>query len=236
MSLFTLADLHLSFSCDKPMDVFGGSWVGYERKIKEYWEYMVRPEDTVVVPGDISWAMTLEEAYEDLLFVHQLPGKKILMRGNHDYWWASMAKMEAFLEEKNLTTLSFLQNDAVFCEGKILCGSRGWMCEDKMTEQDEKVLRREALRFSLSLARGKELAESMEGERPEIICFSHYPILTAAMRENPILDVLKEYEVKRIYYGHLHNWGTKPLVEEKDGMKFFLVSSDYRSFTPVRID
>lgn len=239
MALFTLADLHLSFSCDKPMDVFGGNWVGYEKKIREYWEYMIRDGDTVVIPGDISWGMTPEEAYEDLAFIHHLPGEKILMRGNHDYWWASMAKLEAFLEEKELSTLRFLQNGAYFAQGKILCGSRGWMCEDKMTEQDEKVLRREAIRFDLSLAEGQSLAERVEAEtgtRPEILCFSHYPIVTASVRENPIFDVLKKHGVKRVYYGHLHNWGTKPLVEEKDGICFTLVSSDYRSFTPVRID
>jgi len=239
MALFTLADLHLSLSDDKPMDVFGGSWVGYEKKLQEYWEYMVRPEDTVVVPGDISWAMSLEGSLDDLRFIHNLPGNKILMKGNHDYWWASMTKMEAFLEENKLSTLRFLYNDAVFCQGKILCGSRGWMCEDKMTEQDQKVLRRESLRFRLSLEKASTLADSVEaesGERPELICFSHYPVVTAAQRENPILDVLKEFGVRRVYYGHLHNWGTKPLYEEWEGIRFTLVSSDYRAFTPVRIE
>lgn len=239
MALFTLADLHLSFSTDKPMDVFGGSWVGYEKKLKEYWEYMVRPEDTVVIPGDISWGMSLEEACEDLSFIESLPGQKILMKGNHDYWWSSMNKLEAFLLEKNFSTLRFLHNDAIFAGGKVLCGSRGWMCEDKMTEKDEKVLRRESLRFRLSLEKGKAIAEMKKEETgvlPEIICFSHYPIITAAQRENPILDVLKEFNIKRVYYGHLHNWGTKPLYEEWEGITFTLVSSDYRSFTPVRID
>jgi len=239
MALFTLADLHLSLSDDKPMDVFGGSWVGYEKKLQEYWEYMVRPEDTVVVPGDISWAMSLEGSLDDLRFIHNLPGNKILMERNHDYSWASMTKMEAFLEENKLSTLRFLYNDAVFCQGKILCGSRGWMCEDKMTEQDQKVLRRESLRFRLSLEKASTLADSVEaesGERPELICFSHYPVVTAAQRENPILDVLKEFGVRRVYYGHLHNWGTKPLYEEWEGIRFTLVSSDYRAFTPVRIE
>ncbi len=239
MALFTLADLHLSFSADKPMDVFGGSWVGYEKKLKEYWEYMVYPEDTVVIPGDISWGMSLEEAEKDFEFIESLPGKKILMKGNHDYWWSSMNKLENFLEEKHFSTLQFLHNDATFAEGKVICGSRGWMCEDKMTEQDEKVLRREGLRFRLSLEKGKKLAEIKKEEsgiEPEILCFSHYPIITAAQRENPILDVLKEFGIKRVYYGHLHNWGTKPLYDEWEGIHFTLVSSDYRSFTPVRID
>ena len=150
-----------------------------------------------------------------------------------------MTKMEAFLEENELSTLRFLHNDAIECEGKILCGSRGWMCEDKMTEQDLKVLRRESMRFRISLEKGAKLADAFadEGkERPELICFSHYPVITAAQRENPILDVLKEFDVKRVYYGHLHNWGTKPLYEEWEGISFTLISSDYRAFTPVRID
>ncbi len=239
MALFTLADLHLSLSGEKPMDVFGGSWVHFEKRLQEYWEYMVRDEDTVVVPGDISWAMNLSQAEADFDFIHKLPGKKILMKGNHDYWWTSLTKMEHFLEEKGFSSLCFLQNDALLSQGKVLCGSRGWMCEDSMTLQDQKILNREAMRFRLSLEQGKKIAEKEKdasGVEPEIICFSHYPVITSAQRENPILDVLKEFGVRRVYYGHLHNWGTKPLYEEWEGIQFTLVSSDYRSFTPVRID
>ena len=147
--------------------------------------------------------------------------------------------MEVFLEEKELSTLRFLHNDALLCEGKVLCGSRGWMCEDKMTEQDQKVLRRESLRFRISLEKAQAIAASEAEQKespPELICFSHYPVVTASQRENPILDVLKEFGIKRVYYGHLHNWGTKPLYEQWEGISFTLVSSDYRSFTPVRID
>ncbi len=239
MALFTLADLHLSLSGEKPMDVFGGNWVNFESHLKEYWEYMVRPEDTVVVPGDISWAMTVEEGKADFDFLNSLPGEKILMKGNHDYWWSSMAKLQAFVENEGYSTLRFLHNDALFCQRKILCGSRGWMCEDKMTSHDEKILQREAMRFRLSLEKGKKIADREEAEgrgRPEIIAFSHYPMITAAQRDNPILDVLQEFGVKRLYYGHLHNWGTKPLYDLWNGIELTLVSSDYRNFTPVRID
>lgn len=239
MALFTLADLHLSLSGEKPMDVFGGNWVNFELRLKEYWEYMVRPGDTVVIPGDISWAMTVEDAKADFTFLHALPGEKILMKGNHDYWWSSMAKLTAFVESKGFSSLHFLHNDAIYVQGKVLCGSRGWMCEDKMTSHDEKILAREALRFRLSLEKGKTLADEAEkvsAVRPEIITFSHYPLLTAAQRENPILDVLQEYGVTRHYYGHLHNWGTKPLYDLWNGIEMTLVSSDYRNFTPVRID
>lgn len=239
MALFCLSDLHLSLSVEKPMDVFGGNWVHYEKKIKEYWEYMVRDEDTVVIPGDISWGMTLEEALADFAFINALPGEKILMKGNHDYWWNSMSKLQAFLEENELNRLKFLHNDAVYAQGAVICGSRGWMCEDKMTEQDQKVLKREAMRFALSLNKAEEIAKEKEAQTgicPEIICFSHYPVVTAAQRQNPILDVLKEHKIRRVYYGHLHNWGTKPLYEEWEGIEFTLVSSDHRDFTPVRIE
>lgn len=239
MALFTLADLHLSLSGEKPMDVFGGHWSKFESRLKEYWEYMVLPQDSVVIPGDISWAMDLERAKIDLEFIHQLPGEKILLRGNHDYWWSSKAKMEEFLEENGLNSIRFLQNDAKAVQGKIICGSRGWMCEDHMTEHDEKILRREAIRFRLSLEEAKKLqalqAEE-HGEEPEIICFSHYPILTPNQMQNPIFDLFAEFGVKRIYFGHLHNWGSKPIVEEWNGVRFTLVSSDYQNFTPVRID
>ncbi len=238
MALFTLADLHLSLSGEKPMDVFGGSWVGFESRLTEYWNYMVQESDTVVVPGDISWAMDLEGAKQDLEFIHRLNGKKILMKGNHDYWWPSQKKLLTFLEENGLDSISVLKNDAIEAEGMILCGSRGWMCEDKMTEQDEKVLKREAIRFALSLEEGKKIQEERqkEGVFLPTVCFSHYPVVTQTQRENPILSVLKEYGVTRVYYGHLHNWGSKPLVEEYDGIRFTLVSSDYRNFTPVRIE
>jgi predicted phosphohydrolase len=239
MALFTLADLHLSLSGEKPMDIFGGSWVHFETRLKEYWEYMVLEGDTVVVPGDISWAMSLSDARLDFEFIHKLPGRKILMKGNHDYWWNSITKLRAFCQENGFDSIEFLHNDAILAEGKVLCGSRGWMCEDKMTEHDEKILRRESLRFQLSLEKAKKIAEENpleDGTLPEIICFSHYPILTPTVRENPIFDVLKKFGVRRVYYGHLHNWGTKPLIEHQDGIDFSLVSSDYRSFTPTRIE
>lgn len=238
MALFTLSDLHLSLSGEKPMDIFGGSWTNFEVHLKEYWEYMVLPEDTVVIPGDISWSMTLEGATADLAFIDALPGEKILLKGNHDYWWPSKAKLNTFLQKNNFSTIRFLQNDAIYTQGKIICGSRGWMCEDKMTEQDLKILSREALRFRMSLDAGKSIKEELQqnGVNPEIICFSHYPIQTASQMENPILEVLCEFDIKRVYYGHLHNWGNKPLYDEWKDIKFTLVSSDYRNFTPLRIE
>lgn len=236
MSLFVLADLHLSFSADKPMDVFGGSWHNYIDRIWEYWNYMVNENDTVVVPGDISWAMELSEAKADFDFIEKLNGKKILMKGNHDYWWNTISKLERFIADNSYQTISFLHNNAYIYENKILCGTRGWMCEDKMTSHDMKILSREAQRLQISIDYGKALAEKEKIEDPEFIVFSHYPIVTASQIKNPILDILIENNIKRVYYGHLHNWGTKPLYDELCGIKFHLVSSDYRVFTPMKID
>lgn len=238
MALFTIADLHLSFSVQKPMDVFGNRWKDYEKRLEKAWCERIAPEDTVVLPGDFSWGMTLEEARADFCFLASLPGKKILLKGNHDYWWTSLAKMNAFLETGPFSDLSFLQNDAVLAEDKIICGSRGWMCEEKMSAQDEKVLHREAQRFELSLKAAQSLRKRSEEETgftPEILVFSHYPVAAIGPRENPILPLLESYGVKRVYYGHLHNWENKPLCTVSHGIRFTLVSSDYLHFIPLQI-
>lgn len=238
MALFTLADLHLSFSGTKPMDIFGPLWSDFEERIRKNWIAAIKEEDTIVLPGDFSWGMNLTEALPDFQFLHDLPGKKILMKGNHDYWWSSVTKLNAFCEKEGFHSISFLHNDAVVAQGKVLCGSRGWMCEEKMTEQDQKVLRREAMRFRLSLEKGMLLAQQerdKNGTLPEIIVFSHYPIVTAAQRQNPILDILEEYPVKRVYYGHLHNIGTKPLFDRHGDLALTLVSADHLRFIPLEI-
>ncbi len=239
MALFTLADLHLSFSASKPMDVFGGRWNGYVQQLENAWRSRIRPQDTVVIPGDVSWGMNLEEAKADFEFLEALPGKKILLKGNHDYWWNSLTKMNAFLESSGIKSVSFLQNDAVLTENKIICGSRGWLCEDKMTAQDEKILNRETLRFTLSLKKGAQIREKIgkeTGKEPEILCFSHYPLLSSALRQNPVLEILKAYGVKRVYFGHLHNWQNKPLYDSYQNIKLILISSDFCNFIPQKID
>ena len=220
------------------MDIFSG-WNDYVTRLENNWRKLVTDNDTVVIAGDISWAMKLEQTLVDFQFINSLPGKKIFLKGNHDYWWTSLTKMNAFLEENGFTGISFLQNDAVLAENKILCGSRGWICEEKMTEQDEKILSREAQRFALSLKKGAELCETIRqetGKSPEIVCFSHYPLLSASLRENPILALFREYGVKRVYYGHLHNWHNKPLFDRFEEIRLILVSSDYCNFTPQKIE
>lgn len=236
MALFTLADLHLSFSVEKPMDVFGGRWKGYVGQIEAAWRERIAPGDTVVLPGDFSWGMTLGQALEDFRFLHSLPGRKILLKGNHDYWWNSVTKMRAFLADEGIDDIFFLQNDAYEANGAILCGSRGWICEDKMSTQDEKILRREAMRFELSLRAGEALRLQKGMPDAELIVFSHYPLITGSERENPILPVLEKYGVKRVYYGHLHNWEDKPLCDFQNGIRFTLVASDHCRFVPQLIE
>ena len=239
MAIFTISDLHLSFSCDKPMDVFGGKWKDYTKKLEEYWRYMVNVDDTVIIPGDISWAMDFEEARADFQFLEELPGEKIILKGNHDYWWATASKLGAFLEENGFKTFRFLHNNAYEVEDKIICGTRGWICEDKMTLDDQKVLSREAQRFLISLECAKKINRDLLDrgkEEKEIIAFFHYPVLTATSRENPITPILSENNIRRVFYGHLHNVYELTLPTLMDSVRYELVSCDYINFTPMRIN
>ncbi|MBR6633067.1 MAG: metallophosphoesterase [Clostridia bacterium] len=232
MAVYTLADLHLSFSTNKPMDVFGSQWENHAERLKEYWNYMVLNEDTVVVPGDISWAMSIDEAIEDFRFINNLNGKKIIMKGNHDYWWQSMKKLKEFTEKYSFDSISFLHNSATVAENIIVCGSRGWSCESSPSEQDRKIIAREALRFELSL---KEAEKLNDGSR-EIVAFSHYPVLLPGDETSPILEVLVRHNVKRLYYGHLHGVRENQLIKRAGGVELELISADFRHFTPVRVN
>jgi len=222
------------------MDVFGGGWRDYTSKLSEYWKYRVCEGDTVVIPGDISWAMKLDEVFEDLKFIDALPGKKILMRGNHDYWWNTLSKLRKFTLENGFETISFLQNDACACGDFIICGSRGWICEDKMESEDIKILEREKERTVLSVNAALALRESLaqtEGKQREIIAFFHYPLIPYQVaRRNPCFDVIKEAGIERVYYGHLHSVPDSRLVKSFEGVSMELVASDHISFTPYRIE
>ena len=233
MSVYTLADLHLSFSVDKPMDIFGPNWQAHTEKLLEYWNYMVKNEDTVIVGGDISWSMNVEEAYEDFKFINELNGNKIIMKGNHDYWWQSLKKLNEFVEENSFDTIRFMHNSAYEVENIIVAGSRGWSCESSPSAQDKKIIDREAIRFDLSI---KE-AERLRGDSgKEIVVFSHYPVLTPGEETSPILEVLVKHGIKRLYYGHLHQVNESRLIKRAGGIDLELVSADYRMFTPVRIN
>ncbi len=233
MAIFTLGDLHLSFSTDKPMNVFGSLWEAHTEKLREYWNYMVKEDDTVVVPGDISWAMNVSEAIEDFRFINSLHGNKIIMKGNHDYWWQSMKKLQEFTEENGFDTVRFLHNGAYAVEDLIICGSRGWACEASPSADDKKIIAREAIRFDLSITEAKKLRGDSDRE---IVAFSHYPVLSPGEETSPILEVLVRHGIKRLYYGHLHGVSENRLIKSAGGVELTLVSADFRMFTPVRIN
>ena len=228
MSLFVIGDTHLSLSTDKPMDIFGG-WKNYMQRLEENWRSVVQPQDTVIIPGDVSWGMSLEQAKEDFLFLHRLPGKKILMKGNHDYWWATRAKMESFLEGNGLDSLSILHNNAVSVEGLSLCGSRGWMFEQGQ-EDDKKIINREAGRIRASLQDAQRFGEQ------EKVLFLHYPPVFMQDSIPEFFEVMNQYGVRRCYYGHIHSQGCRFAFQgEWCGVQLEMVSADYLRFMPKKI-
>ena len=227
MSLFTIGDLHLSLGTDKPMDIFRG-WQDYLVRLEKHWRAVVEPNDTVVVPGDISWAMKLKDTVADFSFLNDLPGKKILLKGNHDLWWETMKKMNGFLEQNEFSRLHFLFNNAYDVGSYALCGSRGWFFEED--GEDQKVLLREVGRLRMSLEEGKKI-----GKEP--IVFLHYPPIYQDTKCKEILEVLKEYGVRRCYYGHLHGPSICSVVSgEVDGITYRLVSGDSLEFCPHLIE
>lgn len=228
MSLFCIADLHLSLGTNKPMDVFEG-WVDYTDRILENWNSIVKPSDTVVVAGDISWAMKVEECYADFDFINnKLNGTKILLKGNHDYWWGTKNKIDKYLAENNFDKIRILFNNSYKVGNFNICGTRGWNLEIDSAE-DEKILNRELGRLRLSLDNADN-----EGEK---IVFLHYPPVFGTQYCQGIFDILKDYNVKKCYYGHLH--GQKIIRYsfngEYEGVNLKLISTDSVAFTPVLI-
>ena len=225
MSLFAIADTHLSFGTDKPMDSFPG-WNDYVDRIEKNWNKIVTNDDTVVIAGDISWAMNFDELKADFDFIERLNGKKIILKGNHDYWWNTSKKMNDFIESQRYETISILFNNSYDIDGVSVCGSRGWLF-DVDDEHDEKVLNREVGRLRLSL-------ESAVND--EIIVFLHYPPVTTDTKCDEILNLLKEYGIKKCYYGHLHGIAAKKAIDDVvDGIEFRLISCDRLGFVPKLI-
>lgn len=237
MALYVIADLHLSCAAetDKSMEVFGDRWANYTERLYRNWTHLVAPEDTVIVPGDISWALTLPEAREDLAFIDRLPGKKILMKGNHDFWWSSMKKLESFCEENGFSTLSFLYHDACRVEGKIVAGTRGWLWAENAEKADpegQKILAREALRLEMSLAAARRLRE--ETPDCEVIAFFHYPPVWNGASCPALTEPLRRDGIRRCYFGHIHGVaGARKITE--DGITYCLTSADALDFTPCFI-
>lgn len=228
MSLFAIGDTHLSFGCDKPMDIFKG-WDNYTERLEKQWRAVVDEKDTVLIAGDISWAMKVEDAKADFAFLHSLPGRKIIMKGNHDYWWQTKKKLDEFLKANNFDSIDILFNNAYRVGNFSLCGSRGWFY-DAEKDADMKVLRREAGRLQLSI----DCASELGGEK---IAFLHYPPIMLEQSCKEIIDVLKANAIKRCFYGHLHGQSVNlSFNNEYDGVKFELISADFLGFCPKLIE
>ena len=235
MSIYTIGDLHLSFSVDKPMDIFGVNWENHAERIKENWINKVNNEDYVILPGDFSWATYLDETKKDFEFLNSLPGKKILSKGNHDYWWTTLTSMRKFLKENNFENIDFLYNNSFEIENKIIVGTRGWVNSWK-NEDDYKILKRENDRLILSIKDGLNKMD----ENKEMIAFIHYPPFYKEKdipEEIDFIATLKKYSIKKCYYAHLHGESHKDAFEGNiDGIDFKLVSSDFLKFDLLLID
>lgn len=224
MSLYGISDLHLSLGVDKPMDVFKG-WENYVERLTENWNRVVRPEDTVVIAGDVSWGLDIKESLEDFRYLDRLPGQKILLKGNHDLWFSTKTKVEKFFFENGIQSVQILFNNAYRYGDYALCGTRGWMND----QTDKKILNRECGRLRLSLEAGKKL-----GGEP--IVFLHYPPIYGGGECYEILEVLTEYGVKQVYYGHIHGYSSGYAINgERIGIDFRLLSCDFLQFIPKKI-
>lgn len=235
MSIYTIGDLHLSFHENKPMGIFGENWEGHEEKIKKDWKEKVTENDLVVIPGDFSWSTYLKDTYEDFDYLNKLPGKKILLKGNHDYWWTTVTSMRKFLKENNFQTIDFVYNTAYEFENYIIAGTRGWGQNEE--GENKKLLKREVARLELSLEKALEQKEKQE---KEILVFLHYPpiihsnLINHEMSE--FVKVLKKYDIKKCYYGHLHSSSIREAVEGNYyGIDFKLVSADGLDFKLLKV-
>ena len=227
MALYAIGDLHLCLGAPKPMDVFGGAWVGYMEKLKQGMSVLT-PEDTLVLMGDLSWALDLPNAAADFAWINGIPGKKIILKGNHDYWWSTQAKFTKFCQENGFVNLNLLNNNCYAYEDWAICGTRGWFFEEERSgAQDEKVFRRELIRLETSL--------KAAGEREKLV-FLHYPPRYKGYTCREILDLMENYGVRQCYYGHLHGASHKLAMQGLwDGIEYRLLSADYLDFRPFPV-
>jgi len=225
--IFAIGDLHLDNTGEKPMDIFGDNWLNHEKQIIDNWKSTVGDNDLVLLPGDISWGLRLEEAYEDLMKIEVLPGKKIIVKGNHDYWWESLKK----LKNLEFKTINFLQNNSFVHDGVGIVGTRGWSAIDgnNCDPQDQKIFNRELNRLKLSL-------DSLKDNVENTIAVLHYPPFNSDGSTNEFVDIMKEHNVHICIYGHLHSEGHNYIVEGMvQGIEFHCISSDYIDFVPKKI-
>lgn len=228
MALYAIGDLHLSLGTDKPMDVFGGNWENYVEKIQAGFS-VVSEEDVCVLCGDLTWSMTLEGSLNDFLFVHKLPGKKIILKGNHDYWWTTATKAQKFFDQNGFDTLWILNNNCHFYGDTAICGTRGWFYDEETgTPQDRKIMLREVGRLEASL--------KAAGDAPRKLCFLHYPPVFRNFRCQEMLDLMARYGVTDCYYGHIHHASghRQALTGLFEGVNYHLVSADYVNFIPYK--
>lgn len=231
MALYAIGDLHLSLGVNKPMDVFGGRWHNYMQKLEEGFAHLTA-EDSLVLCGDTSWGMTLPQSLRDFAYLASLPCKQIYMvKGNHDYWWQTAAKMTGFWRENGFTNLALLHNNAHPCDKYVLCGTRGWFYEEEQNDHNEKVFNRELLRLTASLEAAQAYPDN------EILCFLHYPPFVEGYVCEQIVAILQQYNVKRCFYGHLHGASCARAIEGvHNGIDYTLLSADHLHFQPLKIE
>lgn len=245
MSLYVISDLHLSTNKNtgKSMEKFGARWQNYIEKLKKNWSAIITDNDTVVIPGDISWAMTLDEALPDFLFLDSLPGTKIIGKGNHDFWWATANKINLFFEKNEIKTVKILHNNAYRLEDCIVCGSRGWFYDEKQQNtvgqvDYSKIIAREVQRLEISINTGLELQKTElenTGNDLPLLCFLHFPPVYGDFVCEEITDTLKKYNIKICYYGHIHGNYNLPRSFEYDGINFIMIAADYLNFCPMPV-
>ncbi|WMJ80589.1 metallophosphoesterase [Clostridium sp. MB40-C1] len=227
MGLFAISDLHLSFTSDKPMDIFGEKWCNHDEKIRQNWIDKIQEEDTVLIAGDISWSMKMEDGIKDLEWVHSLPGKKIISKGNHDYWWGSIKKLNRLYDDIN-----FVQNNFFVYKDYAICGTRGWNppSSDKYSEHDKKIYSREQIRLKLSLE------SAVKAGYKKIIVMIHFPPVNDKFEESEFTKIFKEYNVEKVIYGHLHGYSLKRVYEGiHENIEYIVTSCDYIDFNPIKI-
>ena len=244
MPVFVIADTHLSLSVDKSMEFFKGRWSGYIDKLEKNWNGNVAQSDSVIIAGDISWGSDFIECEKDFAFINNhLNGTKYIIKGNHDYWWNTMTKMTKWLEEKSFDTIKIVHNNAYLCENIIICGTRGWFIGDEDGEDDgevsqgeafnQKILKREVNRLDMSIQEAKKIKS--ENPECEIIAFIHYPPVYGEYICDEIVDLLKREEIKRCYFGHIHNVNPIKAIKKYRNINFEIISADYLKFTPMRV-
>lgn len=228
MALYALSDLHLSFTDEKPMGIFGSVWADHDKKIETNWRAKVREEDTVLLGGDLSWSMGLEQARKELDFIDSLPGRKIAIKGNHDYWWSSIKKLNSLYDR-----FHFIQNNYFLWNDTAICGSRGWVCEgsEKFTPEDAGIYRREGIRLENSLA------AAVSAGHTDIIAMIHYPPVNEYGHDSVFTEIFEKYKVRKVIYGHLHGAALKNVFQGvRNGVEYIMTSGDYLNFDPLLIE